>query len=118
MNRTLLAILQLLAVLSFCGAVVYVAYSGVDFNVDFKWIVVGGFTLLIFGRTGYHTRDLWCRSYWVTIVGVFILHCVAVVLLQRNNPMLPAMVYVAIGVVEGVALEGLLLPRFNKGYRS
>ena len=68
MKRTVVAITQVVAALSVCALALYLADSG----VDFKWITIGGLTLLLFGSVCYHTRDLWNNArYWATLVPGF-----------------------------------------------
>ena len=105
-----IATLQVLALLSLFAFALYLAESG----VDFKWIGVGGLTMLIFGSACFRTKDSWGNPrYWVTVSGLFILHCVTVGLLQRNNPMLSGIAYGAIGTLEATSLFGLLLYLFG-----
>ncbi len=110
LKRIAISIAQVLAALSLCGLALYVADSG----VDFKWVAIGCLTLLLFGSVCYKTKDFWGDPwYWATLSGVFLLHCVAAGLLQRNRPMLPGMDYAAIGILESLPLFGLLLYLFG-----
>jgi len=103
--------LQILGALSFCGIALYLAQTGVDVN----WIVIGVVTVLLFGFVCYRTKDYWSNPrYWATFGGAFVLHVVAVVLVQRNYPMIPGVYYCAFGTLEGAVLSVLLVLLFNQ----
>ena len=111
MKRILVAIFQVLAALSVCALVLYLAELG----LDFKWNVIGGMTLLLFGSLCYRTRDLWAKPrYWATFGGLLVIHCAMAFLLQRNFSILPLTDYAVIGIVEAT----LLLARFNFGFNA
>jgi hypothetical protein len=111
MKRIAIAGLQILAALSICGIALYLMQTG----VNIKWVVIGVETLLFFGFVCYRTRDFWANPrYWATVGGVFLIHVVAVVLVQRNRPMLPGMYYGAIGTIEAIFLLALILLAFNR----
>jgi hypothetical protein len=111
MNRIAVAGFQILAALLFCAIAIYVAES----DIDMKWVVIGGLTLLLFGFVCYRTKDFWGNPrYWATFGGWFVLHCVAVVMVQRNRPMIPGMYYGSFGTLESICLLGLLIFLFNK----
>jgi len=111
MNRTAVAAFQILAALLFCAIAIYVAES----DIDMRWVVVGGMTLVLFGFVCYRTKDFWGNPwYWATFGGWFALHSVAVVVVQRNRPMFPGMLYGIFGALESICLFGLLIFLFNK----
>lgn len=105
-NRVVVNTVQLIGAVIFAAFLAVLAIS----HVDLRWVIGVGNTIMIFGLAWYYSRS---RSrtkwYWVSFVGILVVHCAALLAIHTEGGRIPLLYYMLFSPIEAAAIYWVLL---------
>jgi hypothetical protein len=88
-------------------------------GVSQKWENAIVYTVLVFTAVVIALRPAWGRrAFWTSLMAVFLLHCIAIAVVEQSLPPTSAgphgLPLVAVGMAEGILVAGVLWKRSMK----